>query len=96
MLVGFHEEGSVFSHCSHTEPESRLSLVDAYYPSPVSVLQPPCKDDLSCSFECLETVNTDDIYGKPTGTASCNIHPASFVQVLCIYLLLPPFMDATF
>ncbi|XP_041003500.1 uncharacterized protein LOC121248937 isoform X2 [Juglans microcarpa x Juglans regia] len=62
MSVGFHEEGSVFSQCSHTEPESRLSLVDAYYPSPVSVLEPACIEDLSCSLECLETVNTDDIY----------------------------------
>ncbi|XP_042953708.1 uncharacterized protein LOC122290181 isoform X3 [Carya illinoinensis] len=54
-----HALDTSIQQCSHTEPESRLSLVDAYYPSPVSVLEPACIEDLSCSFECLET---DDIY----------------------------------
>uniref|UniRef100_A0A2N9HIZ6 DUF4378 domain-containing protein n=1 Tax=Fagus sylvatica TaxID=28930 RepID=A0A2N9HIZ6_FAGSY len=58
-LAGFHEEGSVFSQCSGTEPESLLSLEEAYHPSPVSVLEPAYKEELSSSSECLGSLSTD-------------------------------------
>ncbi|KAF5453509.1 hypothetical protein F2P56_028406 [Juglans regia] len=58
-LVGFHEEGAVYSRCFHTEPESRLSSEEAYHPSPVSVLELPFEDDLSYDLECLDSIGTD-------------------------------------
>ncbi|XP_059458011.1 uncharacterized protein LOC132187640 isoform X2 [Corylus avellana] len=53
--VGFCEEGSVFSQCSHTGQESISSLEEAYHPSPVSVLEPHFKED----SEFLESVSSD-------------------------------------
>lgn len=57
--AGFHEEGSIFSECSGTEPEFMLSLGEANHPSPVSVLEAPYKEELSSSSECLGSVSTD-------------------------------------
>ncbi|KAL4621279.1 hypothetical protein ACB092_06G216500 [Castanea dentata] len=57
--AGFHEEGSVFSQCSGTDPESILSLGEANHPSPISVLEAPYKEELSSSSECLGSVSTD-------------------------------------
>ena len=57
--TGFHEESSVFSQCSGTEPDSLVSLEETFQPSPVSVLELPF------SSECLGRVK-DDICGKLT------------------------------
>ncbi|PON91481.1 hypothetical protein TorRG33x02_127640 [Trema orientale] len=51
--TGFHEESSVFSHCSGTEPDSLVGFEEAYQPSPDSVLEPPF------SSECFGSVKDD-------------------------------------
>jgi hypothetical protein len=86
--VGFREEGSVFSQCSRTWQESKLTLEEAYHPSPVSVLEPPFKEEPSSSSEFLESVSSD-FCGEFIRTVTHNINLPSLVQVLSVYIFFP-------
>ncbi|KAI4351133.1 hypothetical protein L6164_005516 [Bauhinia variegata] len=55
----FHEEDSVRSICSGTYPDSLVSLEEVFEPSPISVLETPFREDLSSSYEFMETVGSD-------------------------------------
>ncbi|KAF5729568.1 hypothetical protein HS088_TW21G01735 [Tripterygium wilfordii] len=59
MPSGVSEEGSVSSCCSGTEFESPMSLEDAYQPSPVSVLEPICENDISSCSESFQNGGVD-------------------------------------
>ncbi|KAJ6357802.1 hypothetical protein OIU78_005606 [Salix suchowensis] len=50
---------SVSSHCSGTDgdPESLMSMEDAYQPSPDSVLEPLFKKEISSTSDCFESVS---------------------------------------
>ncbi|PON75330.1 hypothetical protein PanWU01x14_042970 [Parasponia andersonii] len=75
--TGFHEESSVFSHCSGTEPDSLVGFEEAYQPSPVSVLEPPfssecfgrVKDDICELRQHLELLKskTSETYSEGSG-----------------------------
>ncbi|KAF5733801.1 hypothetical protein HS088_TW16G00241 [Tripterygium wilfordii] len=58
MPSGASEEGSV-SSCSSTEFESLMSLEDAYHPSPVSVLEPIFKNNISSCSENFQNGGAD-------------------------------------
>ncbi|KAJ6772849.1 DUF4378 DOMAIN PROTEIN [Salix koriyanagi] len=53
------EKESVSSHCSGTDgdPESLMSMEDAYQPSPDSVLEPSFKKEISSTSDCFESVS---------------------------------------
>ncbi|KAJ7971325.1 Phosphatidylinositol N-acetyglucosaminlytransferase subunit P-related [Quillaja saponaria] len=63
--IGFHEDGSVYSLCSMTEPDSHVNLEEAYlhnqtsHPSPISVLDLQFREEISSSSESLDVVGVD-------------------------------------
>ncbi|KAJ8759876.1 hypothetical protein K2173_009977 [Erythroxylum novogranatense] len=54
---GAFEEDCANSQWSGTDPESRMGLEESRYPSPVSVLDPFCKNDPLSSSDCLRSDN---------------------------------------
>lgn len=58
--IGSPGGSSVSSHCTGTNPESSVSLEEAYQPSPVSVLELPFKGEISSGSECFESVSADN------------------------------------
>lgn len=56
---GISEIESVSSHCSGTDgdPESLMSIEEAYQPSPDSVLEPLFKKEISSTSDCFESVH---------------------------------------
>ncbi|KAI4351136.1 hypothetical protein L6164_005519 [Bauhinia variegata] len=55
----FYEEDSVCSLGSGTCSDSLVSLEEVFEPSPISVLEPPYREDLSSSYEFMETVGSE-------------------------------------
>lgn len=76
---GISEIESVSSHCSGTDgdPESLMSIEDAYQPSPDSVLEPLFKKEISSTSDCFESVHAS-LHGWCTGSAPLELHRFSF------------------
>ena len=79
---------SVSSHCSGTDgdPESLMSMEDAYQPSPDSVLEPLFKKEISFTSDCFESISAS-LHGWCTGSASLELHRFSFFLNFFAYLI---------